>query len=78
MGSSMPAMIAGHRQVPVISRLSLHDHAAQGLEIEPTRIYKVDDARAFLEGSGLNVESVATAIEGKFMGAFVRGRKPIQ
>jgi SAM-dependent methyltransferase len=48
------------------------------VEIEPTRIYKVDDARAFLEGSGLNVESVATAIEGKFMGAFVRGRKPIQ
>jgi arsenite methyltransferase len=48
------------------------------VEIEPTRIYQVDDARAFLEGSGLNVEAVATAIEGKFMGAFVRGRKPVQ
>ena len=44
--------------------------------IEPTRVYRVDDARAFLEGAGLDVEAVATAIEGKFMGAFVRGRKP--
>jgi hypothetical protein len=48
------------------------------VEIEPTRIYKVDDARAFLEGSGLNVEAVATQIEGKFMGAFVRATKPAQ
>jgi arsenite methyltransferase len=47
------------------------------VSIEPTRIYRVDDARAFLEGSGLDVELVATQIEGRFMGAFVRGTKPI-
>ncbi len=46
------------------------------VEIEPTRVYRVDDARAFLEGAGLDIEAVATAIEGRFMGAFVRGRKP--
>ena len=46
------------------------------VEIEPTRVYRVDDARAFLEGAGLNVDTVATAIDGRFMGAFVRGRKP--
>jgi arsenite methyltransferase len=46
------------------------------VEIEPTRVYQVDDARAFLEGSGLNVEAVAAEIEGRFMSAFVRGRKP--
>ena len=48
----------------------------ENVEIEPTRVYKVEDARAFLEGSGLSVEAVATQIEGQFMGAFVRGRKP--
>jgi len=46
------------------------------VEIEPTRVYRVDDARAFLEGAGLDIEAVATAIEGRFMGAFVTGRKP--
>jgi SAM-dependent methyltransferase len=46
------------------------------VDIEPTRIYRAEDARAFLEGAGLDVESVATAIDGKFMGAFVRGTKP--
>jgi len=46
------------------------------VEIEPTRVYQVEDARAFLEGAGLDVETVAASIEGRFMSAFVRGRKP--
>jgi arsenite methyltransferase len=46
------------------------------VSIEPTRIYRIEDARAFLEGAGLDVDVVATAVEGRFMGAFVRGRKP--
>ena len=46
------------------------------VSIEPTRIYRIDDARAFLEGAGLDVEVVARQIEGRFMGAFVRGTKP--
>jgi SAM-dependent methyltransferase len=54
----------------------LRDSGFTDVEIEPTRIYRVDDARAFLEGAGLDVEAVATAIEGRFMGAFVRGTKP--
>ena len=48
------------------------------VSIEPTRIYRIDDARAFLEGSGVDTEVVATAIEGRFMGAFVRGTKPLR
>jgi arsenite methyltransferase len=48
-----------------------------GVEIEPTRIYRIDDARAFLEGAGLDVEVVASTIDGRFMGAFVRGTKPV-
>jgi SAM-dependent methyltransferase len=54
----------------------LRDSGFTDVEIEPTRIYRVEDARAFLEGAGLDVETVATAINGRFMGAFVRGRKP--
>ena len=45
--------------------------------IEPTRIYKTADAAAFLTGSGLEPDDVASAIDGKFMGAFVRATKPV-
>ena len=46
--------------------------------IEPTRVYAVDDAAAFLAGTGLDVAAIASQIEGKFMSAFVRGTKPGQ
>src|SRR5437588_10062997 len=44
--------------------------------IEPTRIYKAEDAAAFLIGSGLDEHEFASKIDGKFMGAFVRATKP--
>jgi hypothetical protein len=44
--------------------------------IEPTRVYQIDDAQAFLEGTGLDAEVLATQVDGTFMGAFVRARKP--
>ena len=44
--------------------------------IEPTRIYKAEDAAAFLIGSGLDEREFASEIDGKFMGAFVRATKP--
>ena len=44
--------------------------------IEPTRVYQVDDAAAFLAGSGLDVEKFSKEIDGKFMSAFVRATKP--
>src|SRR5438445_6489502 len=46
------------------------------VEIEPTRIYRVEDARAFLSSAGLDVDRVAPLIDGKFMSAFVRATKP--
>jgi len=48
----------------------------EGIELEPTRIYRADDARAFLEGAGLDVGAIAPEVDGKFMSAFVRARKP--
>jgi len=48
------------------------------VEIEPTRIYQVDDARAFLSGQGIDVDAIAPQIDGKFMSAFIRARKPAE
>jgi SAM-dependent methyltransferase len=44
--------------------------------IEPTRIYRGEDAATFLEAGGLDVEKFASAIDGKFMSGFVRATKP--
>ena len=43
--------------------------------IEPTRIYKAEDAATFLTGAGLDAANVAE-IDGKFMAGFVRATKP--
>jgi ubiquinone/menaquinone biosynthesis C-methylase UbiE len=48
----------------------------QSIEIEPTRIYDINDARAFLSGQGIDVDTIAPEVEGKFMSAFVRATKP--
>jgi ubiquinone/menaquinone biosynthesis C-methylase UbiE len=44
--------------------------------VEPTRVYRLEDARGFLSAGGLDVDAVAPLVEGKFMSAFIRGRKP--
>ncbi len=44
--------------------------------IEPTRVYRAEDAAAFLAGTGLDVNEFASQIEGKFLSAFVRATKP--
>jgi arsenite methyltransferase len=46
------------------------------VEVEPWRVYKIDDARAFLAESGVDVERIAPEVEGRFASAFVRARKP--
>jgi arsenite methyltransferase len=48
----------------------------EAIGIEPTRIYKGEDAREFLSGKGIDVDKLAGHIEGKIMSAFVRARKP--
>ena len=46
------------------------------VEIEPTRVYDMEDARAFLAGEGIDVDAIAPQVEGKFMSAFIRATKP--
>ncbi len=49
----------------------------EAIEMEPTRIYHAADARQFLVAAGLDADAVAPQLEGKFMSAFVRARKPL-
>jgi arsenite methyltransferase len=44
--------------------------------VEMTRVYEVDDARAFLVNAGLDVDRVAKEVAGKVGAAFVRAAKP--
>jgi arsenite methyltransferase len=46
------------------------------IDIEPTRVYRVEDARAFLSGRGIDVDAIAPQVDGKFFSAFVRAVKP--
>ena len=57
-------------------RQLLNDAGFTDIEIEPTRIYAFEDARAVLSGAGLDVDVVAREVSGRIMGAFIRARKP--
>jgi arsenite methyltransferase len=57
-------------------RLKLARAGFKSIELEPTRVYRVEEALSFLKDSGLDVESIGPSIEGKFMSAFIRARKP--
>jgi arsenite methyltransferase len=46
------------------------------IEIEPTRIYRIEHTREFLSGQNIDVDAIAPQVDGKFMSAFVRAAKP--
>src|ERR1700680_3350266 len=46
------------------------------IEIAPTRVYRVEDAREFLSGPNIDVDAIAPQVDGKFMSTFVRAVKP--
>jgi SAM-dependent methyltransferase len=48
----------------------------EGVGIEPTRVYRIADAREFLAGKGIDVDAIAQEVDGKFMSAFIRAVKP--
>ncbi len=53
--------------------------AAAGFEqidIEPTRIYGLEDAVSFLKDQSIDIQAIASEVDGKFMSAFIRARKP--
>ncbi len=48
----------------------------ESIEVEPTRIYRAEDAKALLSEKGIDVASMAAQVDGKFMSAFIRASKP--
>jgi len=48
----------------------------ESIDIEPTRVYTIEDARQFLTAQGIDVDEMAPAVEDKFKSAFIRAVKP--
>ena len=55
----------------------LRDAGFESPSVEPTRIYRAEDARALFAGTGVDAEALAMEVDGKIMSAFVRGTKPL-
>jgi len=62
-----PALIP---QMPIIME------CFEAIGVEATRVYRVDEAREFLAGKGVDADAIAPQVDGKFMSALVRARKP--
>jgi len=57
-------------------RTKLSAAGFEDVDIEPTRVYRVADARASLAGMGLDVDAIAPLVDEKFFSGFIRARKP--
>ncbi len=57
-------------------RAKLEAAGFENVDIEPTRVYRVEDARAFLANAGAGLLEMAERVDGRFMSAFVRATKP--
>lgn len=59
-------------------RSKLASAGFEQIEIEPTRVYRLADAREFLSGQNIDVDAIAPQVDGKFMSAFMRAMKPLR
>ncbi len=57
-------------------RQKLEAEGFESIEVEPTRIYQIEEARGFLTAAGLDADTVGPQIKDKFMSAFVHAKKP--
>jgi 2-polyprenyl-3-methyl-5-hydroxy-6-metoxy-1,4-benzoquinol methylase len=57
-------------------RAKLSAAGFQQIDIEPTRIYRAEDARGFLAAEGIDADAIAPQVDGKIMSAFIRAVKP--
>jgi SAM-dependent methyltransferase len=67
--------VAGALEEEEYRRL-LAEAGFQDIDIEPTRVYRLEEARELVAGLGPEAEEIANAADGKYMSAFVRARKP--
>ena len=56
-------------------RAKLQKAGFEAIDIEPTRVYSSESARERLSAAGLDAETIAS-VEGTFISAFIRARKP--
>jgi arsenite methyltransferase len=56
----------------------LADAGFDGVSIEPTRVYRLEDARAFLAEAGIDADALPAEVDGAFMSGFVRATRPVQ
>jgi hypothetical protein len=59
------------------NRAKLTAAGFENVDIEPTRIYRVEDARVLLSGQGIEVDAIADQVDGKFLSGFIRATKPL-
>lgn len=59
-------------------RAKLESAGFDAISSEPVRVYNIEDARQFLSEAGIDVDSIAPQVDGKFMSAFIRARKPLR
>lgn len=57
-------------------RQKLNAAGFDNIEVEPTRIFNAEDATSFLHDQNIDFEAIAPQVDGKFMSAFIRARKP--
>jgi hypothetical protein len=57
-------------------RSKLASAGFEQIDLEPTRVYRIEDAREFFTGQNIDVDAIAPQVDGKFMSAFVRAVKP--
>jgi arsenite methyltransferase len=57
-------------------RSKLASAGFEQIDLEPTRVYRIEDAREFLAGQNIDVDAIARQVDGKFMSAFIRAIKP--
>jgi SAM-dependent methyltransferase len=59
-------------------RSKLASAGFEQIDLEPTRVYRIEDAREFLSGQNIDVDAIAPQVDGKFMSAFIHAVKPQQ
>jgi arsenite methyltransferase len=59
-------------------RSKLASAGFEQVDLEPTRVYRIEDAREFLSGQNIDVDDIAPQLDGRFMSAFVRAVKPME
>ena len=74
-GGGIDVLLSARRVGPTGKAYGL-DMTDEMLALAEENIYHIDDAREFLSGQGIDVDAIASEVDGKFMSAFIRAVKP--